>query len=111
MIDCPTQDERVLFLAGCTFHSGEKCSYSCTSGYEPTSSDSIIECNEGVWNIEKPCAQGEETQVNINFFQHTIVNNFLPIILTLFQGAHKNHLIEIILLRDHNICFSSEIRK
>ena len=76
MVDCSMQVERVLFLAGCTFHSGEKCSYSCTSGYEPTSSDSTIECNEGVWNIEKPCAQGEETQVLIIFFQHTIVNFF-----------------------------------
>ena len=90
MIDCSTQVERVLFLAGCTFHSGEKCSYSCISGYGPTSSDSTIECNEGAWNIEKPCAQGEETQVNIIFFfQHTIVNTFLPIIFNIVSGCSQ----------------------
>ena len=77
MIDCSTQVERVLFLGGCTFHSGEKCSYSCTSGYEPTSSDRSIECNEGVWNIEKPCAQGEEKQVNIIFFFSIQLKYFL----------------------------------
>ena len=39
------------------------------------------------------------------FFQHKIVNFFLPIIFSIFLGAQKNRLIETVLLSTHNICF------
>ena len=38
-------------------------------------------------------------------FVPKIVNIFLPISLTYVLGAQKNHLIEMVLLSTHNICF------
>ena len=34
-----------------------------------------------------------------------------PSVLTYVLGAQKNHLIEMVLLSGHNICFGWEIRK
>ena len=42
---------------------------------------------------------------NNEIFQHTIVNIFLPIILTYVLCAQKNRLNETVLLSTHNICF------
>ena len=44
------------------------------------------------------------------YFHRTIVNIVLPISFTYVLGAPKNHLIEMVLLSTHNICFGSEIR-
>ena len=38
-------------------------------------------------------------------FQRKIVNIFLPIIFRICFGAQKNHLIDMVLLSTHNICF------
>ena len=37
--------------------------------------------------------------------QCKIVNFFLPIIFSIFLGAKKNRLNEMVLLSPHNICF------
>ena len=45
-------------------------------------------------------------QVQIRkFYELKIVIIFLPINLNMCLGAQKNHLIEMVLLSTHNICF------
>ena len=39
----------------------------------------------------------------MTFIQRTMVNIFLPIILTYVLGAQKNRLIETVLLSTHNM--------
>ena len=48
--------------------------------------------------------------LNTIFFRK-IVNIFLLLSFPYVLGAEKNHLIEIVLLNIHNICFGREIRK
>ena len=44
-------------------------------------------------------------------FEGKILNIFLSINFKMCLGAQKHHLIGMVLLSTHNICFGSEIKK
>ena len=48
----------------------------------------------------------ERVKIQIRkLFECKIVIDFIPINLNMCFGAHKNHLIEMVLLNTHKICF------
>ena len=59
----------------------------------------------GIWGMVKCLQQYEHIGLDKQKFQRKIVIISLPIILAYVLGAHKNRLIETVLLSTHNICF------
>ena len=63
--------------------------------------------------VDFGCKATKQTNIALDkrFFEHKIVNIFLPFTFYVCFGCSKAILIETVLLSTHNICFGLEIRK
>ena len=52
---CSSAVDNVLFDAACLFQNDETCTFRCSNGANPTTSDSSMTCRGGHWTIQTPC--------------------------------------------------------